>query len=840
MVRKWQGRVRIHLSTRQPLMHLFAAALVLLIRTGDIARSLEPHREEAAPAASWPRPPAQGFSGGSQLAVQGGRSLPRPTGARWSIEAIDTPKYIQGFGPQAMQLDTFGHPHLVYGEDYQYHAWHDGTQWQYETIPGTGASGGYQSLALDSQNRPHLTYFDYTNMDLRYAWYDGSQWSIQTVDTGYVWGYASLALGSSSLPHVAYYDDGNKSLKYASNDGVEWHIETVDCCSVGPYASLALDASNRPHIAYYDYGQSNLKHAWHDGSQWHAETVDAGDQVGQYASLALDSLGFPAISYMGNGGCDLKYARYDGSGWRTESLTLAGMACFQTSLTLDASGRPHIGYFGRDPVLDLAYRYIWFDGAQWIVETAADAGEEGFWYACNSLALDSSGRPRMVYYEKYPDWHNSVRYAWNDGAGWQSGLVEHDGGRAGRYTSVALDSLGRPHIAYGTENRHELKYAWYDGGTWQIEVASNSIYVESQMSLALDDGNHPHVAYVEGTNCWVMYAWNDGTTWQTQSVDYVGDSLSWYEFTSLALDRSGRPHIAYSDDINQLLKHAWYDGTTWHIEAVGPIDISVAISLALDAADRPHIAYFHEGVRYAWYDGTSWHSEAIGTAVRSPGAFGYVSLDLGLDQSPHVAYTAGGLGYAHRTSTGWSVQIVDSNGDVGWYASLKLETDDHPCIAYFDEANYRLMLARWLGTAWDIQVVDDGGIVGLYSSLALDGHDDPGTSYFDWGNSDLLYARLQTNAVSGHVKDANGDPVPGVVVSAGGGFSAVTGDSGDYSMTGLPQGTYTLTPCLEGWTFTPPTRTVVLPPDAEGQDFTGLIPPAQHVYLPIVLRLAGK
>ena len=64
-------------------------------------------------------------------------------------------------------------------------------------------------------------------------------------------------------------------------------------------------------------------------------------------------------------------------------------------------------------------------------------------------------------------------------------------------TSLALDSRGRPHIAYyditypGTTG---IKYAWYDGRSWQYEVVDRTGYPGQYISLALDSNDRPHLA----------------------------------------------------------------------------------------------------------------------------------------------------------------------------------------------------------------------------------------------------------------------------------------------------------------------------------------------------------
>ena len=75
--------------------------------------------------------------------------------------------------------------------------------WQIERVDSNGL-GNYSSLALDSSGWPHISYWDYTNADLKYAYKDASGWHIETVDyVGYVGAYTSLALDSADHPHIS-------------------------------------------------------------------------------------------------------------------------------------------------------------------------------------------------------------------------------------------------------------------------------------------------------------------------------------------------------------------------------------------------------------------------------------------------------------------------------------------------------------------------------------------------------------------------------------------------------------------------------------------------------------
>jgi hypothetical protein len=86
-------------------------------------------------------------------------------------------------------------------------------------------------------------------------------------------------------------------------------------------------------------------------------------------------------------------------------------------------------------------------------------------------------------------------------------------------------------------------------------------------------------------------------------------------------------------------------------------------------------------------------------------------------------------------------------------------------------------------------------------------------------------------SISGHITDSDGNPIPDVSVSAGPGYTALTDSQGIYTITAVISGTYTVTPSLMGYTFSPPSRTVSVPPDATGVDFVYL----RLIFLPFVL-----
>ena len=76
-----------------------------------------------------------------------------------------------------------------------------------------------------------------------------------------------------------------------------------------------------------------------------------------------------------------------------------------------------------------------------------------------------------------------------------------------------------------------------------------------------------------------------------------------------------------------------------------------------------------------------------------------------------------------------------------------------------------------------------------------------------------------TYEISGQVIYTNSVPAAGVRIDAGAGFTATTSDSGNFVLTGLPAGQYTITPSKDSYLFTPPSRIVAVPTDTAKQNF---------------------
>ncbi len=249
------------------------------------------------------------------------RSLDYATksGSAWRTETVDAdrPDWQCGLHPR-LALDSADRPRIAYtcvregaasGERLMYAAW-DGTRWDIEQIETNDLDPAFGSLApalgVGPDDRPHISYFNATSLELRHAFHDGVRWDSETVDAGVNLsaGGSSIAVDSSNQVHLAYYNNDRGLLKYARRTDGRWVVDVVDPdlipgCAGSPSVSLALNLSGRAAIAYEvcKPGVINLGYAWNSTS-WSTELVYTEWGSGASPSLAFDRWGNPHISFL--------------------------------------------------------------------------------------------------------------------------------------------------------------------------------------------------------------------------------------------------------------------------------------------------------------------------------------------------------------------------------------------------------------------------------------------------------------------------------------------------------------------------------------------------------------
>ncbi len=338
-----------------------------------------------------------------------------------------------------------------------------------DKTPGVGY---FSSIALDSDQYPHISYADYGNGNLNYIYWGGAEWTIQTVDDGEDVGYStSIAIDENDHPHISYLDFGNFDLKYASWSGSTWMIETVDSQGdVGYQTSMDLDSDGNPHISYVDVTNLDLKYATWTGSDWIIETIDTGYIVHK-TSIAVDSEDNPHIAYDDYITGNLKYASYTGTSWYIEVVDDDGPVGIHTALALDGNDVPHISYHnGNNGFLMYAY----YNDEQWKTASIDWLDDDKPTGKYTSIKLDSNDMVHISYLDQDSA---DLKYIYQDESGWRDAICIDSEQSVGYYTSLQIDSDDQPHISYLDIGHENLKYACFKDNDWNIETIDSCKHV---------------------------------------------------------------------------------------------------------------------------------------------------------------------------------------------------------------------------------------------------------------------------------------------------------------------------------------------------------------------------
>jgi len=237
-------------------------------------------------------------------------------GSFWSAETLDGAGGSNGrisadVGKYAEAMIYAGRPHVFYqdddGNDLR-HGYYNGQFWAFEVLDGNGghangpngrvlANSGQHPGAITYAGRPHVFYYDDSDLTLRHAWYDGAAWLYEDLDgNGGPNGRIVAEVGiSANTPvqygfalHVFYRDNTGFNLRHAYNTPFGWGFETLDGHQNGLNGSInggvGIDASavvvgDRIRVFHWYQGTSDLRHSYYTGSAWGHETLD-GHQNG--------------------------------------------------------------------------------------------------------------------------------------------------------------------------------------------------------------------------------------------------------------------------------------------------------------------------------------------------------------------------------------------------------------------------------------------------------------------------------------------------------------------------------------------------------------------------------
>ena len=339
------------------------------------------------------------------------------------------------------------------------------------TLDGDGEGepnvGRYTSIAVDTNGRPHISYYDVMNEDLKYAKQEQcGLWTIDTLDeTGDVGRFTSVFLRDGSFPLISYYRKDAEELKLVACDSYSCNAPEyppvfnvrIDTCEATGVAEI--DGKNT--VVYFNDNSDELTLATQDSSGgWIPGPITVHNGRVWDFSLTTTQSEKLCLAYIDGGPTsqDLRFAWNINGSWNftwTEPIDESTVWIDSVSLAMDAHGSAHIAYT-RGSLLKYVKGYL--NGNLWAQEDYYTFNEECGGPHC-SFAVGSDDVVHIAYYTSAA----KLGYAKKDpGEEWSTTAAD-DNSFVGQYNSIAVDSDGNPHISYYDEGNGDLKYAYVDG-----------------------------------------------------------------------------------------------------------------------------------------------------------------------------------------------------------------------------------------------------------------------------------------------------------------------------------------------------------------------------------------
>ncbi|MCW5876165.1 MAG: sortase [Anaerolineales bacterium] len=335
-----------------------------------------------------------------------------------------------------------------------------------------------------------------------------------------------------------------------------------------------------------------------------------GPGVGSYSSTAVNASGNPVISYYDSVNGTLRLAACNDPNCNSAAIRIldnAGDVGGYTSIVLDSGGRPVVSYYSWE-IGDLSLKLARCGDptCNTVTVTTVEAGGAGNVGQHTSIALDALGNPVIAYHDEDNGTLKLVHCANPTCATPHSSMnvVDSTGANVGPGVSLVLNASGIPVISYRANN-DALRLATcnaLDCDTPTIVTldgppASAIAVMPSSTSLALNAAGHPVISY-HGNGELRLARCSNPTCAGFDPIAQVTivDPVG-AQYNEMALDSSGNPVIAYFDTFAFSVKLAHCVDPD--CASVTPLTVDTGggtfISMALGCNDNAVMAYQHLG-----------------------------------------------------------------------------------------------------------------------------------------------------------------------------------------------------------------------------------------------------
>jgi hypothetical protein len=345
---------------------------------------------------------------------------------------------------------------------------------------GSGDATYNMSIQRNDMGRDEIAYFDQNTATLRLVSYAPTEWQpwrdevVRSAgDTG---AYPSVTTTTGKWG-VAYVDYTLPGILFSERSFAGWTTSVVEGTSNTQCLGAAYTTDGKAHLVYDDAGAQTIKYATNETGAWVVTVLESNAY--QKCTLKVDSLNRLHAVYFGNPDLLIHRMRVNGV-WQPAEVVATGFIAYDMDMAVDKSNNVHVFF----PTNKLTY--VNNVGGSWNAPQAIGP------YYCGgckyALAIDGQGHAHAfdVVAKGFRHWSNA------SGA-WVSEIVDGDGGGVSGLAPI-FDQNGKLHVFYGRQ--FALRYSTNLSGRWvSSELVREGYAVGSQNSVAIDALGRFHVAY---------------------------------------------------------------------------------------------------------------------------------------------------------------------------------------------------------------------------------------------------------------------------------------------------------------------------------------------------------
>ena len=469
------------------------------------------------------------------------------------------------------------------------------------------------------------------------------------------------------------------------------------------------------------------------------------------------------------------------------SVESSSRACSNVALAKANDGGLHLVYDITDPYVHYRKR-----GADGVWGTAVGIAPGAY----PSIAETTDNIIRVVFTTTTGRENLTLQESYNSGGGWSAASTIYTG--MNWYPRLVRGVSGRVHLIDNAGTSHTVKYG-VRNGSWSTltDLGTSSRYGTPDMVMGTD--GTLHAVWVSGND--LVYRKNVNGSWQTAQTIDTGAG---YMMPRIALNNSNRPVIVWLgawEEAGYRVMFTQWTGSAWTTPRI--IGYGHYPAIAVDQNDKIHIVYTSyrgtngkEDILHVVYNGSGWTtarniSQNNGSSMRP-------AIVVTNDNSVHVAWqddsnrTNSQIFYCTSASAPTSGAIAgvvrDNNNNPIAGATVSTNTGNYSTTTAAD-GSYRI--GNVTPGTYNVTAQKNGYTSQTqYNKTVTAGQ----TTTVDFNLT------LVPGTIAGTVKDTNNNPLSGATVrTTTGGYSTTTNSSGQYTLSNVVPGTYSVEASKSGY-----------------------------------------